>query len=88
MSRRLGPSPPPFGGHLDTPAWKRYVARLCGEAWELDDAATAQVVAAIEALAAADDLSDDALQRVLVACGISSAAARLAAPGIRVAIDA
>lgn len=69
-------------------AWKRYVARLCCDAWDLDALATDKVVERIDAMAAVGDLTDASLVRVLLGAGVSSASAYQAAPGIRLAIDA
>lgn len=68
--------------------WKRYVARLCADAWELDALATDKVVTRIEALVAADDVTDSAVARVLYRAGIPSVSADLIAPSIRVAVVA
>ena len=69
-------------------AWKRYVSRLCAEAWELDALATEKVLVRIEALASVGDLTDSAVARVLHRSGVAAAAADQIAPSIRVAMRA
>lgn len=73
---------------MTSPGWKRYVARLCTEAWELDATATDELIESIAALAATEDLTDGSLEGVLLRAGIPRQVARLAAPGIRVSIQA
>ena len=68
--------------------WKRYVARLCSEAWGLDALATDKVVTRLEALVAADDLTDSAVARVLYRSGVPEYSADLISSSIRVAIVA
>lgn len=68
--------------------WKRYVSRLCADAWELDALATEKLLVRIEALAAVGDLTDAAVARVLHRSGIAPSAADQIARSIRVAIDA
>jgi uncharacterized protein YabE (DUF348 family) len=69
-------------------AWKRYVSRLCADAWELDALATEKVLVRIEALAAVGDLTDSSVARVLHRSGVAVSAADEIAPSIRVAISA
>lgn len=68
--------------------WKRYIARLCAEAWDLDAIAAEKLVERFEALVAVGELTDAAVERVLLRSGLSYSAAQQAAPGIRVSIEA
>ncbi len=68
--------------------WKRYVTKLCADAWELDALATDKLLTRIDALVAADELTDSAVARVLYRAGIPTSSADLIAPSIRVAVVA
>ena len=91
-SVRPGPPPadgrPPPEARMTTTPWKRYVSRLCADAWELDALATEKLLVRIEALAAAGELTDSAVARVLLRAGVAASAADQIAPSIRVAFDA
>jgi hypothetical protein len=71
---------------MSTAPWKRYVKRLCNEAWGLDALATDKVLTRIEALIAADDLTDSAVARVLCRSGVPRFSADLISSSILVAI--
>jgi hypothetical protein len=73
---------------MTAPPWKRYVTRLCADAWHLDALATDKLLMRIEALAAVGELTDSAVVRVLLRAGVSEYAADLVAPSIRVVIAA
>jgi hypothetical protein len=66
--------------------WKRYVATMCGDAWNLDPHATDRVLHDIEALITHDRLCDAAVAEVLSRVGVSELAAGAAAGSIRVTI--
>jgi hypothetical protein len=73
---------------MNTPAWKRYVARLGVDSWGLDALAIEKLLARIEALASVGELTDSAVARVLLRAGVAESAADLMAPSIRVAMSA
>jgi len=68
--------------------WKRYVVRLCRDAWQLEDRKTAEVLHRIDALVAAKVLTVPAVALVLEKAGVTMAEADHIAPSIRVAIRA
>lgn len=69
-----------------TAPWKKYVATLCSNAWDLDAEATQNVLRKIEALVTARVLTDPAVAQILLGVGVAEAAADQIAPSIRVAI--
>jgi len=73
---------------MNASPWKRYVTKLCADAWELDALATDKILRRIEALVAADDVTDSAVARVLSRAGVPTVSADLIAPSIRVAVVA
>lgn len=73
---------------MDAKPWKRYVAKLCTEAWDLEAAATQEVLSKIEALVTARVLTEPAVALVLHRAGVTLAEADQIAPSIRVAITA
>jgi hypothetical protein len=68
--------------------WRRYVATLCGDAWELTPDATAQIMEGIERLIASEQVTDSAVARVLREAGVRSTALDLTALSIRVVVRA
>ncbi|MGD2046330.1 MAG: hypothetical protein PVH96_08925 [Gemmatimonadota bacterium] len=76
---------PPQGGAA---AWKRYVVRLCRDAWDLEDATTAEVLKKIDALVRARVLTVPAVAMVLERAGVTASEADHIAPSIQVAIRA
>ena len=66
--------------------WRRYVATLCGDAWELTPEATARIMEGIEGLIASERVTDSAVAGVLLDAGVRSAALHLTALSIRVMI--
>lgn len=66
--------------------WRRYLTHLCVDAWRLDALATVKVVERIEALEAAQDLSDSTVAGVLRRAGLVEPMASRAAGQIRGAI--
>jgi hypothetical protein len=85
--RPLAARPIPEALMMSIP-WKRYVSRLCADVWALDALATEKLLVRMEALAAAGELTDSAVARVLHRSGIAASAADRIAPSIRVAIGA
>ena len=67
--------------------WKRYVSRLCSEAWELDALATEKLLSRIAALVAVGEVTDSAVARVLHRSGVAASAADHIAPSIRTALE-
>jgi len=68
------------------PGWIVEVKNLCLDAWDLSAAATDEVIASIQALIAAGEVTDAAIVEILVDAGVSEMAADIAAPLIVAAI--
>lgn len=73
---------------MDAPSWKRYVAKLCTEACNLEAAATQQVLTRIDALISAHVLTEPAVALVLWRAGVALEEADQVAPSIWMAIRA
>lgn len=80
--------PFPDGLDMEGQPWRRYVERLCLDAWQLEDEATREVLVKIEALVAGRVLTDPAVELVLRRAGVAPVEAAHIAPSIRVAITA
>jgi hypothetical protein len=68
------------------PAWERYVASLCLDAWALEPAALIRVMSDLESLIASGYLTDGTIATVLRMAGVPRSEAELIAPSIRAEI--
>lgn len=80
--------PTPHQLAADAAPWRRYVTRLCTDAWHLKPSATQDVLRKIDALVRARVLTEPAVVLVLEGAGVTAAEAEHIAPSIRVAARA
>ncbi|MGD2047781.1 MAG: hypothetical protein PVJ80_14305 [Gemmatimonadota bacterium] len=62
--------------------WEQHVTTMCSDAWEIGPFVTEKVIAALEHLVVADQVSDFTVAEVLCRFGVDGAEADMAAPGI------
>lgn len=74
--------------NLNAPIWQLYVRTLCTEVWRLDPRATEDLIARIEDLVSARELTDSAVAVALRDVGVSERYADLIAATIRAAVGA